>query len=182
MASIRCVLLGVVGLLFVSVNQADAFYGRCGIWPSGYSWSAYYYVPMQMYYYPPVTVVPVVPVVPISGQRIIYANPLPAGPSQTGEPPVAPPMPPAKVSGGLRTPTIVTSRSQTGGAQVRVGFWNLSGRDVTLTVEGKSWTLPKDRAITLDMERTFAWQIDQRMQRVERIAEAETTHEVVIRE
>ena len=175
MARISALLVGLA-LLLTGGNEASAFNGRSWVCPSS-TWSAYYYVPMQVYYYPPVTLVPM--------QRGIYANPIPAGPSQTGEPPLSqPPMPPAKVSNELGAPVVVTARSQTAARRelVRVGFWNLSGRDVRLTIEGKTWMLPRDRAITLDVERSFAWQIDQRTQRVERIADAETTYEVVIRE
>src|SRR5438105_14738605 len=58
----------------------------------------------------------------------------------------------------------------------RVGFWNLSGREVTLTIAGKSWNVPKDQEITLDLDRHFAWQVDQRPQHVERIPEGQSTH------
>ena len=101
-------------------------------------------------------------------------------------------MPPAKTSNDSRMPVIVTSHAQSGALSAatspvpkdrcRVGFWNLSGRDVTLVIAGKALSLAKDRAVTLDLEREFAWQVSGRSQHVERVGEGQATHEVVIRE
>jgi hypothetical protein len=63
----------------------------------------------------------------------------------------------------------------------RVGFWNMSGRDVTLVVDGQARLLPRNRLLTLDLARTFAWQIDQQPRHTERVAEDRATYEVVIR-
>jgi hypothetical protein len=63
----------------------------------------------------------------------------------------------------------------------RVGFWNLTGRDVTLVVDGKSQLLPRDRAVTLELPREFSWQIDQQPARSERVANEKASHEIVIR-
>ena len=185
------VLIGVVAVLVIGSGSASAFQDRLG-WRSSSS-SSYYYVPAYSYYYcPPVRVAPVsiapvtfapVPSVPLRSG--IYAVPSAAPPSQTTEPPLAkPPMPPAKASDDPRLPLIVTARSDSGSAKdlCRVGFWNLSGRDRTLTIEGKSWTLPKDRTITLDVDRRFAWQLESRAQRLERVPDGQATHDVVIRD
>jgi hypothetical protein len=116
-----------------------------------------------------------------------FANPLPAPPSSTGEPPLN-----KKTSADPRMPIIVTSHAMSGSTapgaaplaknRVRVGFWNLAGRDVTVSIDGKAYKLAKDRAITLDLERQFAWQIANQPMHVERIAEGQFSHEVVIRE
>lgn len=65
---------------------------------------------------------------------------------------------------------------------LKVGFWNFSGRDVTLTVDGKARTLPKDRALTLQLPRAFSWQIDGLPAHTERVPEGAASHEVVVRE
>jgi hypothetical protein len=40
----------------------------------------------------------------------------------------------------------------------RVGFWNISGRDVTLTVNDKRHVVPKNGSITVPLPREFVWQ------------------------
>ena len=97
-----------------------------------------------------------------------------------------------KASNDPRMPIIVTSQSAGSNYlsgttplakdHCRIGFWNLSGREVTLVIDGKSWKLAKDRAVTLDLERQFSWQIEGRPVRLERIGEMQTAHEIVIRE
>jgi hypothetical protein len=133
---------------------------------------------------------------PLPGPRVIpvpdakpmpFANPTPAPPSPTGEPPIQ-----KKTAIDPRMPIIVTSHALSGsmppGAallpkdRVRVGFWNLAGRDVTVTIDGKSHALAKNRAVTLDLGRQFAWQVANQPQHVERIPEGQQSHEVVIRE
>lgn len=64
----------------------------------------------------------------------------------------------------------------------RVGFWNLTGRDVTLTVGSKTVTLAKNREITLDLERQFSWRIDGRSMQIGRVPDGATTHEVAIKD
>jgi hypothetical protein len=62
----------------------------------------------------------------------------------------------------------------------RVGFWNLTGRAVTIKVDGKSVTLAKDRDITLDLERQFTWRLDGGPERSVRIDADLATHEIAI--
>jgi hypothetical protein len=108
------------------------------------------------------------------------ATPLPLPLRQTTEPPGNPP----------RAPTIIESRALSGSKQlpagipagrVRVGFWNITGRDVTLTIAGQARRLAKDRALTVDLERTFAWQLDGEAAHTERVPEDERTFEVILR-
>ncbi|MCS7044884.1 MAG: hypothetical protein NZO58_00870 [Gemmataceae bacterium] len=63
----------------------------------------------------------------------------------------------------------------------RVGFWNVTGRDITLTVNGQATPLAKDQALTLYLERNFTWQVPGRPPQVERIADSALSHEVVLR-
>ncbi len=135
----------------------------------------------------------------------LFAVPSAAPPSQmqTGEPPLSrptetppPPLLPKMKSADVREnppgPVVVATRSLAGNASApgvlpapkdrcRVGFWNLTGRDVTLVVDGKSHTLARDRALTLDLNRMFVWQADARGAQNEQVAEDQSTHEVVVR-
>ena len=185
--------LGIVAVSLIVVQPSFAFHGRSGS-GRGPATSSSYTAPtfwiLPYYNCPPAaTVIPV----PDAKPRSIFANPVPAPPSPTGEPPLRrPEMPPAKTSSDPRMPVIVTSHALGGGyvpgaaplpqERCRVGFWNLSGRDVTLMVEGKMWTLARNRALTIDLERQFGWQIDQQPQHVERVPEGHASHEVVIRD
>ena len=63
----------------------------------------------------------------------------------------------------------------------RVGFWNLTGRDVTLVVDGQTHFLRKDHAVTLDLTRQFAWKMDQGEPRNERVPADRPSHEIVLR-
>ena len=194
MAGFWRIALSVIVASFVTASAAHGFNGRFGMGrapsPPTTAYSYYYAVPF--YYYCPPTGPTVIPV-PDARPGLNFANPIPAPPSQTGEPPLhKKDMPPAKTLQDLQKPVIVASHA-IGGTHVagklaqspgrcRVGFWNLTNRDVTLMVEGKTWTLPKDRAVTLDVEGQFVWQIEGRTQTVERVADGLATHEVVIRD
>jgi hypothetical protein len=183
------VLLCVSIVLLLGGNPASAF----GYWYTpAYVYSSYYYAPIPVYYQyywavpayscQPASAVTAIPADSPSTSKA-DAEP-PVLPAATGEPPV----------GGMnqRPPTISATRAQSGNVvpggaplpkdRCRVGFWNLTGREVTLTVEGKSVTLAKNRSVTMDLERNFAWQVDQRPQHVERIAEGQFAYDLVIRE
>ncbi len=131
---------------------------------------------------------------------IQYASPAPAPPSRSNEPPLltevpAPPPPPAvtkepakKGVGWKRSPPIITETRSMGsmyaslpGERARVGFWNLTDREVTLHVEGQSMKLTKDQSVTLDLPRMFAWRVDERLPQTERVVENQAAHEVLIR-
>ncbi len=189
--------IGCLAVFVLIVPTAVGFGGRSSggqVKPSAsyyvpYSYPfAYYYVQPIPYYCPPSA--PQIVPVPDAPDR-----PIPAPPRQTSEPPLNQPPPPVpappmKATGPLQSPIIITTRSVgafTSGStpipkdRCRVGFWNLSGRDVTLTIDNRAMTLAKDRALTIDLDRQFAWQADQQPQHVERIPEGQTTHEIVIR-
>jgi hypothetical protein len=175
--------LCVVAVSLLAATSANAFGGRFCTSRSPATVSYYYVVPYYYYCPPPM-------VIAVPDARPGYAIPTPAPPSPTGEPPLQ--KGPAKAVNDLRLPVIVTSHAL-GGTHVpgvaplpkdrcRVGFWNLSGRDVTLVIDGKAWQLSKDRAVTLDLDRNFAWQIQGGTQRVERVPDGLAAHEVLIRE
>ena len=188
MAGVGRLSFCVVVVSVLAASSVSAFGGRFGPWNAPATVHDYYAVPstywVAPYYYCP----------PMPGPRVIAvpdAQPTPAPPSPTGEPPLQKGIE-KKVSNDPRMPVIVTSHA-VGGNYVpgtaplakdrcRVGFWNLSGREVTLMIDGKSWHVAKDRAVTLDLERQFTWQIEGRPSHSERIGEAQASHEIVIRE
>jgi hypothetical protein len=155
----------------------------------GWSYAYYgpvYYVPVY-YYYPAYPVC--VPVAPTS-RPAVTPQPAPAAKKAPGRLP-APTTKEPPVMGNLQKkgPVIIESRS--GGTTLperkstercKVGFWNLTGRNVTLTVDGQQQLLPKDRAVTLELTRSFVWQIDQRETVTERVPPDEAFHEVILRQ
>lgn len=129
---------------------------------------------------------PLLPVLP----TIPQARPTPAPPSAPAAPPAKAKMPPAATTAPTerRAPVISESRFNgrspapaAEGDRCRVGFWNLSGRDVTVTIDGTPRPLPKDRAITVDVGRAFRWQVDGQAAQSERVPDAQASHEIVIR-
>ncbi|MCI0683877.1 MAG: hypothetical protein L0Y71_17360 [Gemmataceae bacterium] len=90
-----------------------------------------------------------------------------------------------------RAPTITESRSYGGvtragatdapAGRCKVGFWNITGGDVTLTIDGRTRRLPKDRALDVQLPRTFVWQIDGRAAQTETIPEGQNMFEVILR-
>jgi len=108
---------------------------------------------------------------------------------------LAPPKKTGEINPGLgstikKGPTVTESRSKTGGyaeagttkERCKVGFWNVTGRDVTLKIDGQPRLLPKDRAVTLDLDRSFAWQIDQGESVIENVPEEQGFFEVILRQ
>lgn len=60
-------------------------------------------------------------------------------------------------------------------------FWNLTGRPITLRVRGQSYTMDRGRQLTLQLPRTFLWQVDARDPETSQVAETQRALEVVIR-
>jgi hypothetical protein len=147
----------------------------------GFGWlfphRSYYYAPVGVAYHYPAYVVPACYTAPVHAPK--YAVPRSAPPSQTGEPPL---------ESGSGKPTVTESRSH--GAKYasakakddrcRVGFWNITGKDVTIVVDGKSRSLARNQAVTMELARTFTWQIDGR-QRDERVPDGQTTLDIILR-
>ena len=116
------------------------------------------------------------------------AKPTPAPPSGSVEPPREPsrepPLPKVR-----EAPKIIESRSHSDtsmdGAppvgRCRVGFWNITGRDVTLTIDGQARKIAKDHALTLELSRSFVWQLDGRPPQTERVSVEQTVYEVILR-
>ncbi|MCI0639115.1 MAG: hypothetical protein L0Y72_28340 [Gemmataceae bacterium] len=99
------------------------------------------------------------------------------------EPPVlaAPLAKPPMVSESRSTAVTQAGHKAGKGTRCKVGFWNLTGRDITLKVDGKAQKLAKDRAVTIELERSFVWQVEQNEPTGERVPEDQAFYEVIIR-
>lgn len=157
MAGTWRVLAGVVATLICAAAPADALGGGCW-WYAPPAVSYYYYPPVYYYYYPRVFAVP---------------DAAPASPKADTQ----------KASSD-KAPVIIATRgtASVAGERLKIGFWNLTGRDITLTVEGKSRTLAKNRSLSLELGREFSWQVERAPAHIERVPEGLAVHEVVIRD
>jgi hypothetical protein len=178
-------------LLTALTGPAHAFGGRWAYTASYYYptyYPVYYSVPAAVSYYAPAWQVYASPVICPPAVFVtvpagpLYAVPTPAPPSQTVEPP------PAKTGAGpvvtearAGTPFKTVAAVSTGRDRVQVGFWNASGRDLTLTIEGRQYALPRNRSLTLGLGRQFNWRIDQRAPQSENVPEGNATMEIVLR-
>ena len=140
------------------------------------------------YYYPPPPVYIGAP--PSCGmpavQLPVYANPTPAPPSASKEPT------PGKAASPL--PTVIESRSYTLNEKppakaadlstkdvCKVGFWNVSAADIKVTVNDMTHMIPRNRNLTLTVNREFTYQVDSQTPQTERIPTDKTVHEIVVR-
>jgi hypothetical protein len=62
-----------------------------------------------------------------------------------------------------------------------VGFWNLSGRDVTLQVESARYLLAQGKSLRFQLGRQFTWKVDDRTPEDEVIPATAPGVEIVIR-
>jgi hypothetical protein len=145
--------------------------------------TALYYCPFSysapVVYYTPVYAVPRPVLCPVPRPAVVpYAVPTPAPASQTPEPP-------------LKTaPKVTETRSPSGSAGTaasdkgccQVGFWNVTSRDLTLTVEGQTRLLPRNQSLTLRLGRQFSWRVDQRTPQTAQVPANKSTLEIVIRQ
>lgn len=153
----------------------------------GYYRAAYYGGYYGGYGYYPVTYAPIYAAypatcgmsLPVAVMPTTYATPRPAPPSESSEPPTA---------STKKGPTITESRSLGGtysstadkAGPLRVGFWNITGKDVNLKVNGQSHIVPRNRILNLRLDRSFTWQAGSEAKQ-EQVADNLTTHEVILR-
>jgi hypothetical protein len=181
--AIRTGLAAVTALVLVQAS-ADAYGWGVPCYSSVYYYPAYrvaYYYPGHCWsvpvYCPPV--VPVYPLAPVVALPTPYAKPRAAPPSGTSEPPLE--------KSDQRGPKVIESRydgSATPASvkdKLRVGFWNLTGRDVTLTIDGQRHTVARNRAITLSLGRQFTWKMGEDPPRTEDVPSDERSFEVLLR-
>jgi hypothetical protein len=191
-------MVGSMGRLFLAslILMFAATAGHACPWRSGAvegsrpmppAW--YYCVPAPM----PHAIVPS-PVPQKTPKVKSLAEPTPAPPSASPAPGSPTPVPRSPTTAEpptfqKRAPTVFEARSGARTAQAaevsedrcKVGFWNITGQDVTLTIDGKSRMLAKDRAVTIDLGRDFTWQITGREPRHERVPQETNVLEVILR-
>jgi hypothetical protein len=168
----------LAGLLLLARTPSAPAWSGSGYGPAHYSYyAAVYYQPVYYPVYP--MCVPMIPTVKPPVKPPAQKPKMPA--ATTKEPPLG-----AKTK---KAPVITESRSQKGAyasgssrERCKVGFWNLTGRDITLKVDGQERLLPRNRAITLTLARSFAWQIDQGETVTERVPDDQPFHEVLLRQ
>jgi hypothetical protein len=115
------------------------------------------------------------PLAPIPGTSPMLADtprsqatPVPAPPSgEPGRPtPTPPPMPPASETRQSQSYYDAYAASATGSTTASgtcsVGFWNSTSRSVTVRVAGKVQVISPGRGVTLELPRSFSWQLDDR--------------------
>jgi hypothetical protein len=65
--------------------------------------------------------------------------------------------------------------------RARVGFWNLSGRDVALKVDGQVHFLAPGKSLKLDLKRQFVWREGENKPQIEQIPDNVPSMEIVVR-
>lgn len=154
-------------------------------------------VTTPVYPIPTVSPVPVVapPACPPAAAGPLYAQPVPAPPSVSVQPPLvprpaSPMMPPAGEQVLTRRPrgdvydvhyVDRPGPARPAGQRCEVMFWNLSGSDVTLYVEGQVYQLAAGRSVRLDVNRDFTWNTDASLPHRQQVPTQESGLEIVIR-
>lgn len=125
-----------------------------------------------------------VPFFPPCGPYVPLACPLPAPPFEERLP-----APAKKKDDGKKQPYFFQMHSLGGvypgqglmGPRVKVGFWNLTGRDVVVKIDGQPRRLEKDQGMTLQLNRVFAWQVDEREAKIENVPGEKSDYEIFLR-
>jgi hypothetical protein len=158
-----------------------------------YPSTSYYFYPA---YYPSHSVVECLPVAPsVMPRATTTAEPPQAGAPRKLAQPVPAPASPEKGSETPRGAGVSESRSyfsayavvvrdaqpRPANDRARVGFWNLSNADITLTVANQAYALQRGKSLTLDLPREFVWRVDSREPQNEKMPENESALEIVIR-
>jgi len=191
----RHVLLGTALLVLLAIPTPGF-----GWFHSLFSRSSYRAAPPAVVYYCPVPVVAAFPIAapfpaaPFPGPPVaprVYAEPRPAPPSSSPEPPPAEkPMPKAGVQAQESRKVedrfydsyfVAGSTRPPGGDRCAVTFWNQSGRSVTLTVDGQIRPLPAGQNVRIDLKRDFSWSVAGRDSERQQVPAAESGVEIVIR-
>jgi hypothetical protein len=121
--------------------------------------------------------------VPVTPPADPYAVPVPAPPSQTPALPFTPMDRPPEATEARTFGGVYPVRREVPLApdRARVGFTNLTRRDVVLRINGQPQVLPSGRAVNLNLPRQFVWQIDQREPQGERVPSDRNSVDIVIR-
>jgi len=76
---------------------------------------------------------------------------------------------------------IPTVRGSSKGDGYSVAFWNLTGRTLTVNVNGADRTLGNGQSMTFDLPRSFRWQVAGRGVETMQLASSEKGAEILIR-
>jgi hypothetical protein len=79
------------------------------------------------------------------------------------------------------TPAVVESSTPPASDKAKVSFWNVTGRDVVLRVEGQTHLLGQGKSLKLDLGRTFVWKMDDYQAQVEQVPASVPSMELVLR-
>ena len=164
----------VLAVLIVFPATGQAWWGGHSYYSGGYSyycpvfsgapayspgsyWSQPTYAEPPMAVYAPAPMAPALPALPN------YACPTPAPPSvapaaptpSTDQPPKPPPAVNESRSFFDAYPAAPRATDMTAGDRIQVSFWNLSGQDLTLKVEGQLQVLPSGKNLRLDLAPGF---------------------------
>ncbi len=160
---------------------------------SAYAVAYYYPAPVVRFYVPAVPPPPLCPPPLVSvPPPVAFAAPVPAPPSASPAAPraVEPTMP--------HLPDVVESHSAAspyydayplaardgkspGPTAPTVRVWNLSGRDLSVKVDGKPSLIAPGQSVRLTVPRQFVWQVIGREPQSERIPEGDLGLEIVVR-
>jgi hypothetical protein len=148
------------------------------------------YVPPAVLPAAPPALLPAIPQAPPQTLPPRYAEPRPAPPSGSGEPPRAPESMPK--AGGSTSESrkqdtrffdsyFVTGGRRAAPDRAAVTFWNLTGQAMTLTVDGQSLPLVPGQSTRMELSRQFAWRLPGRDEQREQVPTQESGLEIVIR-
>jgi hypothetical protein len=180
---LRVYALGsAVALLFLPVSAFAHGWSRSSM--------ASYYSPVMSFADPCVIYVPVCP-------PQMQAHGTVPGPTPRKAPLAAPSAAPPStgpIPSGKGAPAVSESRSfyesfgvqpgatdKTSPNHCAVGFWNLTGRDVTLSIDGKPQIVPQGKNLRLQLGRQFVWQIGGHEAQTEKIPIENSGVEIVLR-
>jgi len=174
-------ILGVVSVLALLLLPTSGSAHGFG-W--GRSSMASYYCPVVVCVDPCLWYVPMVPQV-ISGpqpRQVPLAAPSAAPPSS------------GPLQSGKGQPEVTESRSyyeafnvrpmstdKPSGESCAVGFWNLTGRDVTVSVDGNRQIIPLGKSLKLQVGRQFVWQVGGHEALTEKVPTENSGLEIVLR-
>jgi hypothetical protein len=65
--------------------------------------------------------------------------------------------------------------------QCALGFWNFTGRDVTVSVDGKAQVIPQGKSLKLQVARQFVWQLGGHEALTEKVPMENSGLEIVLR-
>jgi hypothetical protein len=180
MSVIRIASLALI--LVIAVEAQGRGFGRAPAASYSYYPPAVVLVPVQPLY-SPLVCLPAGPQVPPR----IYATPTPAPPlgQPQGKPATPPPAPPPGVKESRSFFDAYALAGPAGqpvnGLRCQVGFWNNTEQDLVVTVDGQARTLVRGKGVTLELPRSFVWQVDGREPRSERVPAEQAGLEIVIR-